>query len=140
MTMTGRCLCGAVSYKAEGVKTEHHACHCGMCRKWGGGPAFAAVVESIEFEGEEQIGHYDSSDWAERCFCKNCGTSLYYRLKESGHIVVWVGTFDDQSPFRLVGEIYVDHKPGGFDFAGDHPRMTEREFLESLGMEPPPQE
>ena len=45
-----------------------------------------------------------------------------------------VGTFDDESPFELAGEIYVDEKPPGYDFAGDHPRQTGAEFMASLGM------
>jgi hypothetical protein len=28
-----------------------------------------------------------------------------------------------------VGEIFVDNKPAGYAFAGDHPRLTEAEFL-----------
>ena len=44
-----------------------------------------------------------------------------------------VGAFDDQSPFRLASEIYIDDKPPGYDFAGDHPRMTGAEFMASLG-------
>jgi hypothetical protein len=47
--MTGRCLCGAVSFTAGGVTTHHHACHCAMCRRWGSGPYLGARVERIEF-------------------------------------------------------------------------------------------
>ena len=137
MTMTGRCLCGAVTYKAEEVKTEFHACHCGMCRRWGGSPTFAAAAGSVEFEGEEHIGRYDSSDWAQRCFCKNCGTNLFYHLKPADMTLLWIGTFDDQSPFKMVGEIYIDSKPDGYSFEGEHGRMTEAEFLQSVGVEPP---
>ena len=40
-----------------------------------------------------------------------------------------VGAFDDASAFELVGEIYVDEKPPGYAFAGDHPRQTGEQFL-----------
>lgn len=92
-------------------------------------------VGKIRFEGEENIACYNSSDWAERGFCKKCGTHLFYRLKENGQTIVWAGSFDDKSPFKLSGEIYVDSKPAAYDFAGDHPRLTEREFLKSIGVE-----
>ena len=131
---TGRCLCGAVSFTAKDVETHVHACHCNMCRRWSGGPAFAASVGSIAFEGEDQIGIYSSSAWAERAFCKRCGTNLFYRMKEQGTTVVWMGTFDDPSALELAGEIYVDEKPGFYDLAGDHPRQTGDEFLKSIGM------
>jgi hypothetical protein len=46
--------------------------------------------------------------------------------------MVSMGAFDDQSVFQLAGEIYVDAKPPGYAFAGDHPRQTGEEFLASM--------
>jgi hypothetical protein len=45
-----------------------------------------------------------------------------------------MGAFDDESVFELVGEIYVDEKPPGYNFAGEHPRQTGAEFMASLGI------
>ena len=132
MNGRGRCLCGAVTYEAKDVETGIHSCHCNMCRRWSGGSALAASVGSVAFSGKENIGRYDSSAWAERGFCKECGTNLFYRLKQTDHYVIWMGTFEDQAAFKLVGEIYVDEKPPGYDFAGDHPRQTGEEFMKSL--------
>ena len=39
------------------------------------------------------------------------------------------GTFDDPTPFKLAWEIFIDRKPDGYCFAGEHPRMTEAETL-----------
>ena len=130
--VSGGCLCGKVRYTAEDVDPELHVCHCGMCRKWGGGPAFAATTGKVEFDGEENIGVYVSSAWAERGFCKLCGSNLFYRLK-SGDYFMSMGTFDDPTPFKVVGEIYVDHQPPGYRFAGDLSRLTEAEFLDQFG-------
>ena len=132
MGATGHCLCGAVTYIAEDVETDIHSCHCGMCRRWNGGPAFAASVAKVTFEGEQNITRYDSSAWAERGFCNRCGTNLFYRLKEADHYVLSMGTFADQAPFNLAGEIYIDEKPLAYDLAGDHPRLTGEEFMASL--------
>ena len=87
----------------------------------------AAHATGVSFTGGEHISTYDSSDWAERAFCAICGSALYYRVKESGMLVVSVGLFDDAEAFRMTGEIFIDRKPGGYDFAGDHPRLTEAE-------------
>jgi len=38
---TGSCLCGAIRITAINPCKKVGACHCGMFRKWGGGP-FAA--------------------------------------------------------------------------------------------------
>ncbi len=133
MTTTGRCLCGAVRFTAEHVETHHHACVCGMCRRWSGGAAFlAAETSGTVFDGEAELGRYPSSSWAERGFCRTCGTTLFYFLIPTQTYLMSVGTFDDQAPFRLVREIFVDAKPDGFAFAGDHERWTEEETLRRL--------
>ena len=132
MSMSGSCLCGSVKFIAEDVETDIQSCHCGMCRKWSGASALAASVGSISFTGAEHISRYNSSAWAERGFCVKCGTNLFYRLKETDHYVMWTGAFDDQSVFKLVGEIFIDEKPDGYDFSGDHPRLTGAEFMASL--------
>ncbi len=134
MSSTGGCLCGAVRFEAEGVSSEVHACHCSMCRGWSGGPGMGVNVESVTFSSEEHVGRYDSSAWAERGFCTTCGTNLFYRLKEPGSYTLWLGAFDDQKPFTLHGEIYVDEKPASYDLAGDHPRLTGAEFIASLNL------
>ena len=132
--MTGRCLCGAVTFTATDVDTQVHSCHCGMCRRWSGGPAMSARAGNVRFENEDAIGVYPSSAWAERGFCKTCGTNLFYRMPQQGTTILWLGGFDDPSGFELAGEIYIDDKPDFYALAGDHPRQTGKEFLASIGM------
>lgn len=123
MTTSGQCLCGAVKFEADGVETHVHACHCSMCRRWNGGPAFATSVSSITFSGEEHITRFESSEWAERGFCSKCGSNLFYFLKPERYIV-WAGAFNEQS-FEMDGEIFCADKPSWYEFAGDHPRHDE---------------
>ena len=132
MAASGRCLCGAVTFTAEGVDAHVHACHCTMCRRWSGGPGLSASVASVRFEGSEHIARYDSSAWAERGFCTRCGTHLFYRLKARDHYIMCLGAFEDQAPFAVTGEIYIDEKPASYALAGDHPRLTGAEFMASL--------
>jgi len=127
--MTGKCLCGAVNFTASGVELHHHVCHCGMCRRWTGGPQMAAATERVSFVGEENLGRYDSSDWAQRGFCKVCGSSLFYLLKPTGQYMLSIGAFDDPSKFQLVREIFIDHKPAGYAFAGELARLTEAQVF-----------
>jgi hypothetical protein len=132
-TGSGRCLCGAVRFSAETVETHFHVCHCGMCRRWSGAPGFAAAAEGVRFEGEENIVRYLSSDWAERGFCKRCGTGLFYFLIPTGQYSMQVGVFDEPTDFTLTEEIFIDHKPAGYAFAGDLPKKTEAEVLAAFG-------
>jgi hypothetical protein len=130
---TGRCLCGAVQFTVASVEIEHHACHCGMCRRWSGGPLLAAAASGVTFQGKENLGRYSGSEWAERGFCKRCGSSLFYRLKPADRYLMCVGSFDDAAPFTLTREIFVDHKPAGYAFAGDLQRKTEAEIFAEYG-------
>jgi hypothetical protein len=129
---TGRCLCGVVTFAAEGVRPGINSCHCTTCIRWVGSPTMAVHVGKVAFGGNQHIARFDSSAWAERGFCKRCGTHLFYRLKESDSYMLSMGSFDDQSAFKLVGEIYIDEKPPAYDFAGDHPRLTAAEFMASI--------
>lgn len=133
MKHQGQCLCGSVKLEAEISETGIHACHCSICRRWSGGsPLFALNADAVEIHGSDNISVYDSSEWADRGFCAKCGSNLYYRLKEPNQYIVCAGLFEDQSVFKLEGEIYVDECPGGYAFAGDHPRLTGEEFLASI--------
>lgn len=139
MSATGRCLCGAVKLTAEGLQGHFHACHCSMCRRLSGGsPFFGASVKSVTFEGEESITRFTSSEWAERGFCNNCGTSLFYFLKPTQGYTLSIGLLDDASRLELAREISIDHKPPAYALVGDHPRMTEAEVFAAFA--PPPKE
>jgi hypothetical protein len=130
--MTGRCLCGAVTFTAEGVELANHYCHCGMCRRWSSSGFMGASTSLVTFSSNGELARYESSPWAERGFCRNCGTTLFYFLKPTQSYTMSVGAFDDDSRFHLVREIFVDHKPPGHEFAGDHPRWTEEETMRRL--------
>ena len=93
----------------------------------------AVGVAGVTFQGAEHITRYDSSDWAERGFCKHCGSNLFYRLKARNEYHLWLGTFDDQKPFRLASEIFIDEKPDSYEFAGDHPRLTGEQMMAAVG-------
>lgn len=130
MKRTGSCLCGDVTYEIENTPTKVGACHCVMCRKWSGGIYLAVHLtkDQVTFKGEEHIECYKSSDWAERGFCKTCGSSLFYRVTapgpNEGDLHLAFGTIDDQSGMYLEEEIFIDRKPEGYSFAQDTAKMT----------------
>lgn len=126
--MNGQCLCGAVSFSSPTTR-EIGACHCGYCRRWGGGPLLAVHCgPDVRFSDPGHITVYQSSDWAERAFCKHCGSHLYYRLLATGEYFVPAGAFDTDD-FELASQIYVDRKPPYYDFANDTPMLTEQQVI-----------
>ncbi len=126
----GACLCGAIRITAKVKGNGVGACHCSMCRKWGGGPFLAVECESkVDFEGAEQISIFESSDWAERGFCQKCGTHIFYRLKEEGHYAIPVGLFDGGDEWILSEQIFIDQKPSFYSFAEATKDLTGEEVF-----------
>ena len=140
---TGGCLCGAVRVTAKHAGKSVGACHCKMCRAWGGGP-FLAVDCGADFtvEGEENVSVFDSSQWAERGFCSKCGSHLYYRLKANKQHFVPVGLFgrgaeaSDSDSFILDHQVFIDEKPAYYGFANETEDMTGAEVFAKFGAAP----
>ncbi len=120
---SGGCLCGAVRFTAE-VGEEFTACHCDMCRRWGGGPGMGIHGHAVHFEGAENIARYRSSDWAERGFCRICGSSLFYKMFEDEKYELILGALDDQEGLVMTRQIYIDQKPGHYEFANKTSTLT----------------
>ena len=89
----------------------------------------------VVFDGEENITVYDSSPWAERGFCKICGSHLFYRLKETQEYQVPAGLFDDQENFHFELQVFTDYKPAFYSFANETVEMTEAEVIEKFAPE-----
>ncbi|MEX0962450.1 MAG: GFA family protein [Pseudohongiellaceae bacterium] len=127
---TGSCLCGAVSFGAKTMSDSVAACHCKSCRKWGGS-AFMEVDcgSEVEFEGMQYLAIFDSSEWAERGFCSQCGSHLFYRLKESQSHMVPVGLFDDDSGLVFHRQVFIDEKPHYYEYANKTEELTGKELF-----------
>lgn len=131
----GKCLCAGVTFelaKYQGMD----ACHCKMCQRWTGSVFIDVTVEDadIHFKSDETLAWYDSSDWARRGFCRQCGSSLFYRMKKDGaKWAVLAGTLDLPPGHSIRREIFVDEKPDYLDLAGERPRLTAQETLALFG-------
>lgn len=133
MTLKGACLCGAVHLAVELEKQNVGACHCNMCRTWGGGPLLALEsVRQVKVDGEDQVSYFSSSDWAERAFCSQCGTHLFYRLKEGKHYAVPVGLVDHGEAWTLDSQIFIDEKPGWYHFGNETQNLTGQQVFEAF--------
>lgn len=124
------CLCGAVEMSFTAVSENVGACHCNMCRKWSGS-LFMGVEAGTEvaFNNLDEVSTFDSSECAERGFCFQCGSHLFYRIKQSGQYYIPVGLFDDQTKFVFDHQIFIDEKPGFYCFSNKTNNMTGEEFF-----------
>ena len=85
--------------------------------------------QNVVFEGEGNIKVYDSSDWAERGFCSQCGSHLFYRLKGTGQTIMSAGLFDDQNALNFDHQVFIDNKPAYYSFSQQTVDMTEAEVF-----------
>ncbi len=121
---SGGCLCGAVRFSARLDSTGFGACHCPMCRRWTGSALLGMSVQTdqIDWTGAVHIATRQTSGWAMRAWCRECGSGLYFRVTAPGpyaHLTeLPIGLFDDANGLEMTNEIYIDHKPDSFAYAG----------------------
>ena len=130
MKGVGKCLCGSVTLEVEFNASEVAACHCSMCRNWGGGPMLAIdCSDTVRVSGESSVTRYSSSDWADRAFCKNCGTHLFYYLKPANQFHLPVGLLQTDKSFTFTHQIFIEEKPSYYDFKNKTQNMTGAEVF-----------
>lgn len=121
----GRCLCGAASVSARGDIKTPEACHCEMCRRQNGGGAFhgAHFSGGASVQGES-VRWFAGSDWAERGFCQNCGSTLAWRFKsDPDNPSVSLGLFDEIAT-PIESHIFVDEGPNYTVIPDNAPHKT----------------
>lgn len=128
---TGKCLCGEVTLSTNSMVKNVGACHCSMCVTWNGGPFMAVgCKQDLKIEGEEFVARFSSSTWAERGFCKNCGTHLFYKLKETSEYHVPAGIFKKDDLLNFTHQLFIDEKPSYYNFSNETSKMTGAEVFE----------
>ena len=108
LQITGGCLCGAVRYEVSQLPDDDVGyCHCRMCQKATGGLFGYFVIfdapnidDTFKFvQGKPK--YYNSSEWAKRGFCPECGTPLVFR--DSSGFGVLIGSLDHPEEFPPTG-------------------------------------
>jgi len=104
--LTGRCLCGAVSYQCGAPVIPPCLCHCESCRRASGAHAVAwATVARGTFRINGAVRSFASSPPVLRQFCERCGTPLtYWNQSSPDTIGITIATLD-----RAVAPEPADH-------------------------------
>ncbi len=129
----GQCHCGAVEFIGKGPIKGVDACHCSTCRQLNAGPYMGVGFhEGITLTKETDLKWYESSPWARRGFCGQCGTSLFYNLKGSEFYSVSSGCLDMPNEMSIGREYFIDQKPDFYNFDGTRPQLTAAEVFSSF--------
>jgi hypothetical protein len=124
MEHKGGCQCGAVRYRVGGNLRDVVDCHCGQCRRiHGHAPGYTAARKAeMAIEGEENIVWYRTSDQAERGFCRNCGSSLFWRPEGRPTISIAAGSLDPPTGVKTVRHIFAADKGDYYTIADGLPQ------------------
>ena len=135
-------MCGAVSFVITDLRPDFGACHCEMCRRWTGS-AFLGIsvpADTVTIDGAEHIRTFQSSPWAERAWCGQCGSGLWYRVTAhspmAANYEIPIGLLDDPNGLVFAREIYIDDKPDSFAYRGERPTLTREEAMRRYRIEP----
>ncbi|MGL1921310.1 MAG: GFA family protein [Hyphomicrobiales bacterium] len=121
--INGSCLCGNIKFEITGEPFSLSYCHCSRCRKAAG--VYSAVLvgkadDLLITQGHDDIAKFSpGKDWKfERCFCKNCGTSLGDMATGDIYVIAASALVDDPK-IRPSAHIHTASKPDWYEIIGD---------------------
>ena len=120
--MNGSCLCGAVTYQADGEPDGFACCHCGQCRKQSGHLWASAHVVDSDLRIEGPVTWFQSSEKAKRGFCSTCGSVLFWKHDDDDHTSFSLGSVDGQTGAKLRKHIFTADKGDYYDIADGVPQ------------------
>ena len=104
MPRSGSCLCGRVTYRAQGPFGAVLQCHCVNCRRLSGNFVAATRVATSDLDISDPDGAFAWHElgYAKYGFCSGCGSTLFYRAADRlDFTAVMMGSLDDPSGFEL---------------------------------------
>lgn len=103
MSITGRCLCGAVQYELRGKPLFTAVCHCRNCQRQSGSALSVIVLaraDEVAISGKLKtfVDQADSGQKLERRFCPDCGSAMFsWQPHLPDRLIIKAGTLDDVS-------------------------------------------
>ncbi|WP_394832656.1 GFA family protein [Pendulispora rubella] len=123
---TGRCLCGAIRYVANGSPVNVRVCHCRICQRATGAPFFARAlfpIAAVSVQG--QTSAFASSAGLLRRFCASCGTSVFAQ-RDHEFLAVALATLDEPGRLPPTMHIFTSSKVPWLSLNDGLPQFLER--------------
>jgi len=121
----GRCLCGAVTYRATGTPRHLTHCHCESCRRASGAPFVSwATFRAADFQFTGAApAQFRSSARAVRTFCGTCGTPLTFQLTGAPEeIDITICSLDDPETLHPEDHTWTQRQLSWISLADGLPR------------------
>jgi hypothetical protein len=113
---TGRCLCGAVSFKLAAEPLATRICWCRDCQHSSANGTVNLIVSADHLSTVGELTEYtktaDSGNQITRQFCPVCGTHLFAKVSARPQFrVVRAGNLDDPSSIQPDTNVWVSSAP-----------------------------
>ncbi|PYG30524.1 GFA family protein [Pelagimonas varians] len=115
--LTGRCLCGSVTFETEAPPKGASVCHCGQCRRQSGHLWASAYVPKTELTITGKVTWFEASETAKRGFCPTCGSFLFWHAPAEDTVSFALGAVDAPTGIHLEKHIFVASKGDYYDIS-----------------------
>jgi hypothetical protein len=133
--LKGTCLCGDIAYEIDGDLGQIGHCHCRTCRK-AHAAAFATTARVARgnfrwTRGENRVAFFESTaatndnPGKRRYFCSRCGSHLIAAWDDAPHVIVRVGSLDDDPGTKHIVHIWTSQKAPWFKITDELPQYAE---------------
>jgi class 3 adenylate cyclase len=127
LVTTGRCVCGSNRFEVTQEALGTGFCHCRICQRSTGAPAFAWTafpLEAVKFT-REKLKYHRVSLIAEQGFCENCGSPLVWKSlkpKPAKYIVIPTTSLENPEDYAPTWHQGVESQLSWFEIQDDLPR------------------
>ncbi|PCJ95788.1 MAG: aldehyde-activating protein [Hyphomicrobiales bacterium] len=116
-TLNAKCACGAVTATLRGPFRQPIACHCESCRRQSGHFTAATSVprENFELGNSDKLIWWRATDHAERGFCADCGSLMFWKMDGVERVSIFMGCIDTPTGLQMEKHIYTEEKSDYYD-------------------------
>ena len=127
-TLSGTCLCGAVTYAVADEFRYALICHCAKCRRTTGSAfkPFAGIErDKLRIAHGELDMMIFGDERNHNAHCKICGSLLFSVVRDGTFVHVTLGTLVDEPAIRPTAHIFVGSKASWYSITDDLPQHAE---------------
>ncbi len=119
----GKCLCGAVTYRARGLADIWY-CHCTQCRALTGHYLAACRTTHDRLDVDGDVVWARHSGTSEHARCAACGSLLFWTNRQTDTISVLPGSLDSTQGIAERGHIYLSERGGYYAISDGLPQFA----------------
>ena len=114
--LSGKCLCGNISFTANTDIQNSYNCHCNDCRA-ASGAAYQTLLfierSALEISGTPKVFTHaaDSGSVMEKHFCPDCGSQMFgHNRSRPDRISIRAGVLDQSELVKPAANLYLSSK------------------------------